>query len=160
MPKPFEKKREKNGRGQPQLPSVREPAASSLTQVLPMQLKAGDRLVDETGEWEVISRPYTAADGKIAHAPVRRVDQPAVTELRTWGALERISVQRTSAEEGQAMTPMQDPSIDPQKVAAVGEFLKDAFPAKTSTTPRTSTGIVSSIGSMKAEPAASYTACV
>ena len=59
-----------------------------------MQLQVGDRLSDETGEWEVIGRPYTTAGGKIAHAHVRRVDQPAVTELRTWGALERISVKR------------------------------------------------------------------
>lgn len=94
VPKRSEKKREKNGKGQPQSPGGREPAASGLTQVLPMQLKVGDRLVDETGEWEVIRRPYTAAGGKIAHAHVRRVAQPAVNEFRTWGALERISVKR------------------------------------------------------------------
>jgi len=32
-----------------------------------MQLKVGDRIVDETGEWEVIGRPYTIAGGKTAH---------------------------------------------------------------------------------------------
>jgi hypothetical protein len=27
--------------------------------VLPMELQVGDRLTDETAEWEVIGRPYT-----------------------------------------------------------------------------------------------------
>ena len=26
-----------------------------------MELKIGDRLVDETGQWEVVSRPYTSS---------------------------------------------------------------------------------------------------
>jgi hypothetical protein len=42
-----------------------------------MQLKVGDRLVDETGEWEVIGQPYTTASGRIVHARVQRIDQPA-----------------------------------------------------------------------------------
>ena len=57
-----------------------------------MDLKVGDRLVDETGEWEVVSRPYTSNTGKDAHARVQKVSQPGVTEVRTWGAHERISV--------------------------------------------------------------------
>jgi hypothetical protein len=31
--------------------------------VLPMQLQMGDRLTDETGEWEVVGRPYTTTRG-------------------------------------------------------------------------------------------------
>ena len=31
-----------------------------------MDLRVGDRLTDETGEWEVIGRPYTTAGGKNA----------------------------------------------------------------------------------------------
>ena len=66
-----------------------------------MQLQVGDRLVDETGEWEVASRPYTTLGGKNARVRAQRVGQPDVTELRTWGAHERISVKRAaSAEEG------------------------------------------------------------
>jgi len=64
-----------------------------------MQLKVGDRLIDETGEWEVTVRPYTSG-GKNVHARVRRVDQPATAEERTWSAHERISVKRATAEEG------------------------------------------------------------
>ena len=71
-----------------------EPKASAEHRVLPMELQVGDRLADETGEWEIIARPYTTAGGKTAHVRVQRVGQPAVTELRTWGAHERISVRR------------------------------------------------------------------
>jgi len=62
-----EKKREKNDGAQPSLPGTREPPPPSATRVLPMQLQIGDRLSDETGEWEVLSRPHTTAGGKVAH---------------------------------------------------------------------------------------------
>ena len=32
--------------------------------VLPMELQLGDRLTDETGEYEIIGRPYTTQMGK------------------------------------------------------------------------------------------------
>jgi hypothetical protein len=59
-----------------------------------MELRIGDRLVDETGEWEVVGRPYTTAGGKNARVRVQRVGEPAVTDLRTWGAHEKVSVKR------------------------------------------------------------------
>jgi len=65
-----------------------------------MQLRVGDRFSDETGEWEVIGRPYTTAGGKMAHVGIRRVGQPGVTDIRMWGAHEPVSVRRASAEEG------------------------------------------------------------
>lgn len=39
-----------------------EPAGSRS--VLPMQLQVGDRFTDETGEWEIASRPGTMLGGK------------------------------------------------------------------------------------------------
>jgi hypothetical protein len=48
------------------------------------------RLSDETGEWEVIGRPYTTAGGKAAR--VR-------TEIRVWRARARQR-ERATAEEG------------------------------------------------------------
>jgi hypothetical protein len=39
-------------------------AAAPPTRVLPMELRIGDRLVDETGEWEVVGRPYTTAGAR------------------------------------------------------------------------------------------------
>ena len=72
----------------------REPEQPATTRVLPMQLQVGDRLVDETGEWEVVGRPYMSNAGKNAHVRVQRIDQPDVTEIRTWGAHERVAVRR------------------------------------------------------------------
>ena len=95
-----DKKRERNAGGQLPLPPPQPAAASAATRVLPMQLKVGDRLADATGEWEVSGHPYMTNGGKTAHIRVKRVDQPAVTEIRTWGAHERISVKRVTAEEG------------------------------------------------------------
>ena len=77
-----------------------EPREPAERRVLPMELQVGDRLTDETGEWEVIGHPYTTNAGKVAHVGLQRVGQPGVTAIRTWGAHERISVQRTTAEEG------------------------------------------------------------
>ena len=74
-------------------------AAPTPTRILPMELKIGDRLVDETGEWEVVGRPYTTAGGKNARVRVQRVGEPVVTDLRTWGAHEKVSVKRTTAGE-------------------------------------------------------------
>ena len=96
MPKRPAKKPDK----QLDLPAPAPPAPPTTIKVLPMQLRVGDRLADETGEWEVIDRPYTAVSGKIAHVRVQRVDQPSATDLRTWSAHERVSVKRAGAEEG------------------------------------------------------------
>ena len=60
----------------------------------PMQLKIGDRLSDETGEWEVVSRPYTSPGGKSTHAHVKRVGQAGESEVRTWGAFQHIEVKQ------------------------------------------------------------------
>jgi hypothetical protein len=67
---------------------AKKPGASNaaVTRVLPMQLKQGDRLVDETGEWEIIGRPYTTNAGKNASVRVKKAGQAEVTEIRSWGA--------------------------------------------------------------------------
>jgi len=76
----------------------REPQVAADTKILPMELQIGDRLVDETGEWEVTVRPYTSPytspGGKNVDARIRKVDQPAAADERTWGAHERIAVRR------------------------------------------------------------------
>lgn len=71
----------------------REKSESAVTKLLPMQLRIGDRL----------GRPFTTAGGKAAHARVKKISQPDVTEIRSWGAHERVSVKRATAEEGKAM---------------------------------------------------------
>jgi len=59
-----------------------------------MLLRIGDRLTDETGEYEIIGRPYTTNAGRDVHVRVRRVDNAEVTMMRSWGAHERVSVKR------------------------------------------------------------------
>jgi hypothetical protein len=73
---------------------LREFASPAETRVFPMQLQLGDRPVDASGEYEVIGRPYTTAMGKNARVRVRRVDNPDVTMIRSWGAHERVTVKR------------------------------------------------------------------
>jgi hypothetical protein len=65
-----------------------------------MQLQIGDRMTDSSGEWEVVGRPYTTNGGKNAHVRVQRAEQPGVTETKMWGAYEKVSVRRATAEEG------------------------------------------------------------
>jgi hypothetical protein len=62
-----------------------------------MELRVGDRLVSESGEWEVAGRPFTTAGEKTAQARVKKVNQPEVTEIRSWGAHERVSVKPSRA---------------------------------------------------------------
>jgi hypothetical protein len=76
-----------------------EPKAPAERRVLPMELQIGDRLTDETGEWEVIGHPYPTAGGKIVQVRVQRAghDRPG---FRTYGAHELVNVKRPTAEEG------------------------------------------------------------
>jgi hypothetical protein len=42
-----------------------------------MQLQIGDRFSTESGEREVVGRPYTSGGGKTVHARVQYIGQPA-----------------------------------------------------------------------------------
>ena len=77
-----------------------KPAAPAGRGVLPMELQVGDRITDETWEWEVIAPPYSTAGGRVVHARVQRINEPASWEIRSWDALKRVSVKRATAEEG------------------------------------------------------------
>ena len=77
-----------------------EPPAPAATKVLPMELQVGDRLADEASDWEVIAPPYSTMGGRMVHARVQRIDEPATWQIRSWDASKRISVKRTTAEEG------------------------------------------------------------
>jgi hypothetical protein len=92
-PRPQKKHAKQDGEGKAARPGIHgaAPAATKTTRVLPMELQLGDRLTDETGEYEVIGRPYTTAAGKTAHVRVKRVESD-VTMIRMWGAHERVAV--------------------------------------------------------------------
>jgi len=65
-----------------------------------MNLQIGDRITDETGEWEVIGWPFTTVGGKNVNVRVRLIKLPAATETRLWAAHEHINVKRATLEEG------------------------------------------------------------
>jgi hypothetical protein len=57
-----------------------------------MQLQLGDRYTDETGEWEVVSRPVSFRGGKRARVQVP--GRPETEREDTWEAHQRITVRR------------------------------------------------------------------
>jgi len=48
---------------QPLLPGMLSPEPPGTTRVFPMQLHVGDKFSGESGEWEVVGRPYITAGG-------------------------------------------------------------------------------------------------
>jgi hypothetical protein len=79
----------------------REPQPAADTKILPTEVQVGDRLVDETGDWEVIAPPYSTAGGRMVHARVQRIGEPDSWQIRSWDALKPIGVRRAAgAEEG------------------------------------------------------------
>ena len=75
----------------------REPASARTTFVLPTQLRIGDLLTDETGEWEIIAFVVCGRPGTNVHARMKKVGHPGVTEIRTLAAHERVNVKRARA---------------------------------------------------------------
>jgi len=65
-----------------------------------MQLQPGDRFTTESGEREVVGCRYSSVCGKMVHARVQHIGQPATAVILVRGAHERVSVKRMSAEEG------------------------------------------------------------
>jgi hypothetical protein len=58
--------------------------------VFPMGRRPGDILADEIAEWRVIAQSNTTAGGKTVNVRVESAKQPGVTQMRAWGAHERV----------------------------------------------------------------------
>ena len=84
----------------PRLPKKREQKSPPDNKIVPLELRVGDRLTDERGEWEVIAPPYTTAGGRMVHARVQRINEPGSWEIWSWDAAKHISVGRATTEEG------------------------------------------------------------
>ena len=67
-----------------------------------MLLQIGDRFRDEEGVWEVTGHPFTTRDGKIVHATIQQPGKAASAREKTWGAHEKLMIQRTVEPEGRA----------------------------------------------------------
>src|SRR5262245_29578828 len=85
-----------------------DPPKEPELRILPTQLRIGDRIVDESGDWRVRARPYTTGGGKIVNERAQRVESDAVM-IRVWGAHERARV-------GHRLTPSADVSARPSPV--------------------------------------------
>jgi hypothetical protein len=55
-------------------------------------------LSDETGQFEVVGCPHTTGGGKKTDARVQRADKPGLTETRTWGSYEKVTVIRRATQ--------------------------------------------------------------
>jgi hypothetical protein len=87
-----------NVMARPRPEKKREAQAAADTKILPMELQVGDRLADGTRDWEVIAPPYSTAGGRMVHARVQRIDEPASWVIRSWDASKRLSVKPATAE--------------------------------------------------------------
>jgi hypothetical protein len=59
-----------------------------------MQLRARDRYNDESGVWEVVSRPVSFRGGKSVRARVHVPGRPDTEREGSWEAHQRITVRR------------------------------------------------------------------
>ena len=79
---------------------------SGKTLAIPrMQLLVGDRFTDEEGDWEVTGRPYTTGAGKLVHVSIQRPGEQATAREKTWGAHERLTIQRATGTPVPKATP-------------------------------------------------------
>jgi hypothetical protein len=47
--------------------------------------------------WEVTGHPFTTREGKVVHATIQKRGEAASAKEKTWGAHERLTIQRTDA---------------------------------------------------------------
>jgi hypothetical protein len=57
-----------------------------------MEIRVGDRLTDEQGEWEVGTHPAALHGGKSLHARLRKVGERAVVKYVTWPVYEKVTI--------------------------------------------------------------------
>jgi hypothetical protein len=101
MAKPRPKKKDES----PQPPTRR---------VLPMKLQVDDRIMDETGEWEVTGRPFTTAAGKNAHARVADVGRARRSGHAGW----RLEEERRARHRRAPLAPLAPHQPRPARDAA------------------------------------------
>ena len=81
--------KKRRGEPPPGHPKETRPSVS----VLPMEIRAGDRLADEQGEWEVDTHPDALHGGKALHARLRKVGEPTVVRYGT-PVHEKVTIRR------------------------------------------------------------------
>jgi hypothetical protein len=61
-----------------------------------MEIRIGDRLMDQDLEWEVVTHPALLHGGKSLRARIRRPGLPDSEREIIWAAHERVEVRRVS----------------------------------------------------------------
>jgi hypothetical protein len=61
-----------------------------------MEIRGGDRLTDEQGDWEVDTHPAALHGGKSLHARLRKVGEPGIVRYVTWPIHERAPTSEDS----------------------------------------------------------------
>jgi hypothetical protein len=62
----------------------RKRAAPGTATVLPQDLRAGDRFIEDGTDWELTEHPQVMLGGKKHRATVRRVDEPTSVREMVW----------------------------------------------------------------------------
>lgn len=90
---------------------------------------------------EVVDRPYSTGGGRKTEVRVQRVEKPGVTETRTWGSYEKITVTRSPllSTDRAALDQFNESQIDDQP---------DATACATYTSPSAAAGLVSRLRRM------------
>jgi hypothetical protein len=87
------KSRKRPARAKP-APNAPGADAAPLT-VLPHQLRAGDRVLDEPGhDWEIIGHPSAYRQGKMVAVKMQKPGDPSTRREHHWPAHERVPVRR------------------------------------------------------------------
>ena len=73
---------------------LRPPDQATLS-LLPMEIRIGDRFMDQEFEWEVVTRPRSLHDGKSLRARIQRPGLPEGEREITWSAHERVNIRRS-----------------------------------------------------------------
>jgi hypothetical protein len=63
--------------------------------LLPMEIRIGDRFMDQDFEWEVVTHPAVLHSGKSLRARIQRPGLPETEREVTWSAHERVQIRRT-----------------------------------------------------------------
>ena len=100
MAKPRPENKRKAKPVQPPLPGMPPSDTPGTVRILPMQLQIGDRFSDESGEWEVIGRPYSTVGGKKTEVRVQRSDKPGVTETADLGLVREDHAETATGSRG------------------------------------------------------------
>jgi len=73
------------------------PEDPAWERVLPMQLRAGDLVLDRGEEWEIVGHVESMRSGKAVRVSMQRPGRPETHRQEIWPAHEGVRVRRASS---------------------------------------------------------------